>query len=154
MRARATRIRRSVAALTAALLCSVFLFLYVQLASGHDPALAAKAQRSAASSTLKAARRAGEQRETAPSAATREPSSGESSSGESSSGEASGAATGEGSSSQGSSSGESGASSEGSSSGTGEGSSSGESGSSSGTGEGSSSGESSSGTSSVTTSQS
>jgi hypothetical protein len=44
---RARRIRRSVAALTATLFSVAFLVIYVQLASGHDPALVANAKRAA-----------------------------------------------------------------------------------------------------------
>ena len=43
MRRRARRIRRAVAALAVTLFASAFLIVYVQLASGHDPALAANA---------------------------------------------------------------------------------------------------------------
>jgi hypothetical protein len=50
MRKRARRIRRSVAGLTAALFCTAFLVIYVQLASGHDPALLANAKRAASAS--------------------------------------------------------------------------------------------------------
>ncbi len=50
MRRRAGRIRRSVAALAVALFTAAFLGVYVQLASGHDPALSA-AGKSTASST-------------------------------------------------------------------------------------------------------
>jgi hypothetical protein len=50
MRKRARRIRRSVAGLTAALFCTAFLVIYVQLASGHDPALLANAKRAASTS--------------------------------------------------------------------------------------------------------
>jgi hypothetical protein len=45
---RARRIRRSVAALAAALFSLAFLVIYVQLASGHDPALLANAKRASA----------------------------------------------------------------------------------------------------------
>ena len=48
MRRRASRIRRSVAAATIALFVAAFLGVYVQLASGHDPALDAAAKRRAA----------------------------------------------------------------------------------------------------------
>jgi hypothetical protein len=44
---RARRIRRGVAALTAMLFSVAFLVIYVQLASGHDPALVANAKRAA-----------------------------------------------------------------------------------------------------------
>ena len=39
MHRRARRIRRSIVSLTAALFSAAFLAIYVQLASGHDPAL-------------------------------------------------------------------------------------------------------------------
>jgi cytoskeletal protein RodZ len=45
LRARARRIRRSVALFAAALFSAAFLMVYVQLASGHDPALVADARR-------------------------------------------------------------------------------------------------------------
>jgi len=45
MRRRASRIRRSVAALALALFSAAFLGVYAQLASGHDPALSAAARR-------------------------------------------------------------------------------------------------------------
>jgi hypothetical protein len=53
LRRRARRIRRSVAAVSAALLIGLFLVIYVQLASGHDPALSAssKARTTTTSST-------------------------------------------------------------------------------------------------------
>jgi hypothetical protein len=41
LRRRARRIRRSVAATAAALFSALFLVVYPQLASGHDPALSA-----------------------------------------------------------------------------------------------------------------
>jgi hypothetical protein len=41
MRRRARRIRRAVASLALALFAAAFLIVYVQLASGHDPALVA-----------------------------------------------------------------------------------------------------------------
>jgi len=43
MRRRLHRIRRGIAGLTAALFATAFLVVYVQLASGHDPALSTKA---------------------------------------------------------------------------------------------------------------
>jgi hypothetical protein len=43
MRLRARRIRRAVMGLAMALFASAFLIVYVQLASGHDPALVANA---------------------------------------------------------------------------------------------------------------
>jgi hypothetical protein len=51
---RARRIRRSVAALTATLFSVAFLVVFVQLASGHDPALVANAKRAAAEKADKA----------------------------------------------------------------------------------------------------
>ncbi len=45
MRSRARRIRRSIAGGAAALFTAAFLAVYVQLASGHDPALSANAAR-------------------------------------------------------------------------------------------------------------
>jgi len=48
MRRRARRIRRTVAATTVALFVAAFLGVYVQLASGHDPALDAAAKRAVA----------------------------------------------------------------------------------------------------------
>lgn len=44
---RARRIRRSVASLATLMFVTAFLVVYVQLASGHDPALVANAKRSA-----------------------------------------------------------------------------------------------------------
>jgi hypothetical protein len=51
IRLRARRIRRSVAALTATLFSVAFLVIYVQLASGHDPALLANAKRASTATT-------------------------------------------------------------------------------------------------------
>jgi len=51
IRLRARRIRRSVASLAAILFSAAFLVIYVQLASGHDPALEASARRAATQST-------------------------------------------------------------------------------------------------------
>jgi hypothetical protein len=51
MRRRARRIRRSVVGLAAALFSTAFLAVYVQLASGHDPALSTKKATATASST-------------------------------------------------------------------------------------------------------
>lgn len=45
MRRRAAHIRRSVTGLALALFAAAFLAVYVQLASGHDPALTAAAKR-------------------------------------------------------------------------------------------------------------
>jgi hypothetical protein len=47
LRQRTLRIRRSVAGLALALFAAAFLIVYVQLASGHDPALVANAARRA-----------------------------------------------------------------------------------------------------------
>ncbi len=47
LRRRTLRIRRSVAGLALALFAAAFLIVYVQLASGHDPALVANAARRA-----------------------------------------------------------------------------------------------------------
>jgi uncharacterized membrane protein len=49
IRRRTRRIRRSVAALAVTLFAVAFLVVYVQLASGHDPALVANAAKRAAS---------------------------------------------------------------------------------------------------------
>jgi hypothetical protein len=49
---RARRIRRSVAALAVALFLAAFAGIYVQLATGHDPALVAAAQRRATTAQL------------------------------------------------------------------------------------------------------
>jgi hypothetical protein len=49
IRRRTRRIRRSVAALAVTLFAVAFLVVYVQLASGHDPALVANAEKRAAS---------------------------------------------------------------------------------------------------------
>lgn len=51
MRRRARLIRRSVAVLAVTLFALVFTVVYVQLASGHDPALAAAARRRAAATS-------------------------------------------------------------------------------------------------------
>jgi hypothetical protein len=51
IRRRARRIRRSVAALAVTLFAVAFLVVYVQLASGHDPALVANAEKRAASAS-------------------------------------------------------------------------------------------------------
>jgi type IV secretory pathway TrbL component len=57
MAARARRIRRWVAGTTVTLFVVAFLVVYVQLASGHDPALTANAERRASSSKASAAAR-------------------------------------------------------------------------------------------------
>jgi hypothetical protein len=51
LRQRTRRIRRSVAGLALALFAVAFLIVYVQLASGHDPALVTNSERRAAAST-------------------------------------------------------------------------------------------------------
>jgi hypothetical protein len=59
MRLRARRIRRSVAGLTIGIFVAAFLAVYVQLASGHDPALSTSSKRrSTTSGTLLAAKKA------------------------------------------------------------------------------------------------
>jgi len=49
IRRRARRIRRSVLTLAVTLFAAAFLVIYVQLASGHDPALVANVEKRAAS---------------------------------------------------------------------------------------------------------
>ena len=51
LRRRTRRIRRSVAGLALALFAVAFLIVYVQLASGHDPALVANSERRAAAAS-------------------------------------------------------------------------------------------------------
>lgn len=51
VRRRTRRIRRSVAGLAVTLFALAFLVVYVQLASGHDPALVANAEKRAATSS-------------------------------------------------------------------------------------------------------
>src|ERR1700730_6587865 len=51
LRRRVHRIRRGVAGLAAALFAAAFLAVYVQLASGHDPALSTKTRTTAASTS-------------------------------------------------------------------------------------------------------
>jgi hypothetical protein len=51
LRRRATRIRRVIAGLAVTLFVAAFAVVYVQLASGHDPALTANERRRAASSS-------------------------------------------------------------------------------------------------------
>jgi hypothetical protein len=58
MRRRTRRIRRSVAAFSATLFAVAFMVVYVQLASGHDPALVADAKRARATSSLTASTKA------------------------------------------------------------------------------------------------
>jgi len=55
MRRRAGRIRRTIAASAAALFAAAFIGVYVQLASGHDPALVASAAKRSSTSALAAA---------------------------------------------------------------------------------------------------
>jgi hypothetical protein len=76
MRRRAGRIRRTIAASSAALFVAAFLGVYVQLASGNDPALVAASKRSS-TSALSAATAS----EKATSASATETSSGETESG-------------------------------------------------------------------------
>ncbi|MCW3027079.1 MAG: hypothetical protein JWN81_290 [Solirubrobacterales bacterium] len=52
MRRRVHRIRRGIAGLAAALFSAAFLAVYVQLASGHDPALSTKKGTTAASTSI------------------------------------------------------------------------------------------------------
>jgi hypothetical protein len=49
LRRRTRRIRRTVAGLATSLFCAAFLGIYVQLASGHDPALSSHPDRTTAS---------------------------------------------------------------------------------------------------------
>jgi hypothetical protein len=51
LRRRARRIRHSVAVVTAVLFCTLFLVVYVQLASGHDPALSATSKNTSTSAS-------------------------------------------------------------------------------------------------------
>ena len=84
MRRRARRIRRLVAGLAAATFTAAFLAVYVQLASGHDPALSAAAKRGSTSATRESSASAtGESSAGAPgeSSAATPSGSGESSSG-------------------------------------------------------------------------
>jgi cytoskeletal protein RodZ len=80
---RARRIRRSVASLAAVLFSTAFLVIYVQLASGHDPALT-NAKRTATSSSSSKAAATSTSTESSTEGSTSE-TSGSSSSGESSS---------------------------------------------------------------------
>ncbi|HSZ13607.1 MAG TPA: hypothetical protein VK790_06190 [Solirubrobacteraceae bacterium] len=88
MRQRAHRIRRAVAGLTAALFATAFLIIYVQLASGHDPALTANAaKRRAAAASATSVESSTESSASSSEASTREsPATGESASEESSGG--------------------------------------------------------------------
>ena len=62
MRLRARRIRQTVAGLAVALFSAAFLTVYVQLASGHDPALTAAAKRRVSSTASSAPSRETEAR--------------------------------------------------------------------------------------------
>ena len=95
MRQRARRIRRSVTGLTLALFTAAFVAIYVQLASGHDPALSKRQ-----TTTATAAKTANES-----SGSSGEGSSGESSSTSSEESSASSEATGSESSGESSSTG-------------------------------------------------
>jgi hypothetical protein len=75
MRKRTRRIRRAVGALAAAMFSAAFLTVYVQLASGHDPALTAAAKRSAAVSTGSAKAKHASSASSAPSSSSSTPSS-------------------------------------------------------------------------------
>jgi uncharacterized membrane protein YgcG len=79
MRRRTRRIRRSVASLAAVLFSTAFLVIYVQLASGHDPALVANAKRAAATTVLSAGGKTSSS-ETSTSSSASESSSGSTSS--------------------------------------------------------------------------
>jgi hypothetical protein len=80
MRRRARRIRRSIAGVALALFTAAFLGIYVQLASGHDPALTAVAKRQAATtSTLTSTTSSTTPATSEESASTSEASSGEAS---------------------------------------------------------------------------
>lgn len=57
VRRRARRIRRSIAGLAVVLFALAFLVVYVQLASGHDPALVANAEKRATSTSAAASSR-------------------------------------------------------------------------------------------------
>jgi type IV secretory pathway TrbL component len=94
LQSRARRIRRAVAALTAMLFACAFLVVYVQLASGHDPALAAaERKRAQETQSTSAAREASSAKESR----SEESSTSESSTSETSDG--SGSQSGESSSS-------------------------------------------------------
>jgi hypothetical protein len=92
MRRRAVRIRKSVAAAATALFVAAFLGVYVQLASGHDPALNAAGKHSATTSISTGATSSAKSAESAESSGSGESSSassGEASASESGGGEAS-----------------------------------------------------------------
>ncbi len=87
LRRRTRRIRRSVAGLTLALFAAAFLIVYVQLASGHDPALVANAARRAKAATRAAGESSTGSRTTSGESTTSSASSGSEPSGEASSSE-------------------------------------------------------------------
>jgi type IV secretory pathway TrbL component len=103
MRARAGRIRHAIAALAAVLFVCAFLVIYVNLVSGHDPALAAAAKRKAATSS-KSSLRARTSSSKTPAAATTSSAAESGSSEGSSTGSSSGASGSESAASSGSSS--------------------------------------------------
>ena len=90
MRQRARRIRRSVAGLTLALFTAAFVGIYVQLASGHDPALS-KRQTTTSTTADESSTSSGEEATSSESSSTgsEESTSGETSGSEESSGESS-----------------------------------------------------------------
>jgi hypothetical protein len=65
LRRRVRRIRRSIALFAAALFSAAFLMVYVQLASGHDPALVADARRASTQVTVSSSSASGAQAKTA-----------------------------------------------------------------------------------------
>ena len=85
LRRRARRIRRTVAAFAASLFSAAFLVVYVQLASGHDPALVANAKRAAVTRTSAEKASSGSSSSGKATSSGSTSSSGEASSGESSS---------------------------------------------------------------------
>jgi hypothetical protein len=87
MRRRASRIRRSVTGLALALFTAAFVAIYVQLASGHDPALSAKRQATTTSTSAASTATSGGESSSG-STSTGEEASGESSESSSSTGEA------------------------------------------------------------------
>jgi hypothetical protein len=72
MRLRASRIRRTIATAAAGLFAAAFIGVYVQLASGHDPALVASAAKRSSTSALAATSAASTESETAAGQATQE----------------------------------------------------------------------------------
>jgi uncharacterized membrane protein YgcG len=93
-RRRTRRIRRSVAGLALALFASAFLIVYVQLASGHDPALVANAARRAAAAARTASESSAESSATSSESTTSSGSGGGESSSESSSSKSGESSTG------------------------------------------------------------